>query len=92
MRIKFCIITKATCTIRNRLYSIPRICGLFVKKKTGYYTSNSQLLFLEMELKHGVSVTDYVNESNWLFNYLEHYDGYLHQKRLLENMQLAKQK
>ena len=62
------------------------------EEKTGYYTSNSQLLFLEMELKHGVSVTDYVNETNWLFNYLEHYDGYLHQKRLLENMKLAKQK
>lgn len=62
------------------------------EEKTGYYTSNSQLLFLEMELKHGVSVTDYVNETNWLFNYLEHYDGYLHQKRLLENMKLAKEK
>lgn len=56
------------------------------EEQTGYYTSNSQLLFLEMELKHGVSVTDYTNETNWLFNYLERYDAYLHQKKLLENM------
>ena len=55
------------------------------EEKTGYFTSNSQLLFLEMKLKHGLSIEDYENENGWFFSYLEDCDAYVHQKKLLEN-------
>ena len=55
------------------------------EEKTGYFTSNSQLLFLEMNLKHGLSIEDYENENGWFFSYLEDCDAYVHQKKLLEN-------
>ena len=29
---------------------------------------------------------DYTEENNWLFHYLEHYDAYLNQKGLLEQL------
>ena len=56
------------------------------EEKTGYFTSNSQLLFLEMELKQGLSREDYENETMDFFNYLERYDAYLRQKLLLQNI------
>ena len=57
------------------------------EEKTGYFTSNSQLLFLEMELKQGLSREDYENETMDFFYYLERYDAYLQQKLLLQNIE-----
>ena len=64
------------------------VAWFICEEKTGYFTSNSQLLFLEMNLKHGLSIEDYENENGWFFSYLEDCDAYVHQKKLLENMKL----
>ena len=71
---------------REKLVQHDGYAWFICEEKTGYFTSRSQLLFLEMELKRGVTIKDYTEENNWLFHYLEHYDAYLNQKGLLEKL------